>query len=159
MHAKRVFLALGSNLGDKQKNIATAYENIEKKIGNIVSLSSLYITTPEGFDSENMFVNSVCEVQTELNLTEILTITQQIEKKIGRTSKSENLHYSDRVIDIDLLFADNLIIDTPELSIPHPRMHKRDFVLVPLCEIAPEVVHPVLKKKISELLVDLRSNS
>ncbi len=155
MQAKRVFLALGSNLGDKQKNIATAYEYIEKKIGKIVSLSSLYITEPDGFESENMFVNSVCEVQSELSVFEILTTTKRIEKQIGRTSKSENLQYSDRVIDIDILLADDLIINTPELTIPHPRMHKRDFVLVPLCEIAPEVVHPVLKKKISELLGDV----
>ncbi len=156
MSAQTVFLAFGSNLGNKQKNIETAYKKIEERIGKIISLSAFYVTEPNGFDSENVFVNSVCEVQSELSLCEILRLTQTIEKEIGRTSKSENLLYSDRLIDIDLLLADDLVVNTPQLTIPHPRLHLREFVLLPLCEIAPEAIHPILNKKMRELLTDLQ---
>lgn len=156
MSAQTVFLAFGSNLGNKQKNIETAYKKIEERIGKIISRSAFYVTEPNGFDSENIFVNSVCEVQSELSLCEILRLTQTIEKEIGRTSKSENLLYSDRLIDIDLLLADDLVVNTPQLTIPHPRLHLREFVLLPLCEIAPEAIHPILNKKMRELLTDLQ---
>jgi len=153
--AYRIFLGLGSNLGDKEKNIEEAYRRIEERIGKIVSKSAFYVTRPEGFLSENWFVNTVCEVVSDMPVDEVFAITQTIEKQLGRTKKSENGNYADRVIDIDMLMVDDCIIDTPELTVPHPRMHLRRFVLVPFAEIAPDVVHPVLKQSIHDLLEKL----
>ncbi len=153
--AYRIFLGLGSNLGDKEKNIEEAYRRIEERIGKIVSKSAFYVTRPEGFLSENWFVNTVCEVVSDMPVDEAFAITQSIEKQLGRTKKSENGNYADRVIDIDMLMVDDSIIDTPELTVPHPRMHLRRFVLVPFAEIAPDVVHPVLKQSIRDLLEQL----
>ncbi|HOV71184.1 MAG TPA: 2-amino-4-hydroxy-6-hydroxymethyldihydropteridine diphosphokinase [Dysgonamonadaceae bacterium] len=153
--AHRIFFGLGSNLGDKEKNIEEAYKQIEERIGKIVSKSAFYVTRPEGFQSGNWFVNAVCEVVSDAPVKEAFAITQTIEKQLGRTEKSINGHYADRVIDIDLLMADDCIIDTPELTVPHPRMHLRRFVLVPFAEIAPDIVHPVLKQSIRNLLEQL----
>ena len=151
----RVFLGLGSNLGDKEKNISDAYIWIEERIGKIVSKSAFYITSPEGFISENWFVNAVCEVASNLSVGDVFATTQAIERQLGRTEKSENGNYADRQIDIDILMIDDLIIDTPELTVPHPRMHLREFVLIPFSEIAPQMLHPVLKQTIGELLEKL----
>jgi len=153
--AYRIFFGLGSNLGDKEKNIEEAYRRIEERIGKIVSQSAFYVTRPEGFLSENWFVNTVCEVVSDMPVDEVFAITQTIEKQLGRTGKSINGKYADRVIDIDMLMVDDCIIDTPELTVPHPRMHLRRFVLVPFAEIAPDVVHPVLKQSIRDLLEQL----
>lgn len=153
--AYRIFLGLGSNLGDKEKNIEEAYRRIEERIGKIVFKSAFYVTRPEGFLSGNWFVNTVCEVVSDMPVDEVFAITQTIEKQLGRTKKSENGNYADRVIDIDMLMLDDSIIDTPELTVPHPRMHLRRFVLVPFAEIAPDVVHPVLKQSIRDLLEQL----
>ena len=147
----RIFLSFGSNLGDKQKNIEAAYEKIEERIGNIVSVSAFYISDAVDFQSDNLFVNSVCEVNTNLDIYTTFVITQEIEKEIGRGGKSVDGIYSDRLIDIDILLADNLVIQSSELIIPHPRMHLREFVLAPMCEIAPDVIHPILRKSVREL--------
>ena len=146
-----IYLALGSNLGDKKKNIDLAIAQIELHIGQVTSLSSLYETLPVGFDSENSFLNAACRVSTRLQPLEVLESTQLIEKELGRKSKSVNDIYSDRIIDIDLLLFDNEIIEYPHLVIPHPHLHERDFVLTPLVEIAPDVYHPIFKVTISEL--------
>lgn len=146
-----VYLALGSNLGDKQKNIEEALDKIEERIGNITSLSAFHLTAPVGFQSENIFVNCVCEVATTIEIQRLFAITQDIEKEIGRTEKSINGQYADRKIDIDLILAGDTIIDTPELTIPHPRFHTRSFVVEPLYEIAPDVIHRVLGKSIREI--------
>ncbi|SFL01043.1 2-amino-4-hydroxy-6-hydroxymethyldihydropteridine diphosphokinase [Proteiniphilum acetatigenes] len=150
-----VYLALGSNLGDKQKNIEEALDKIEERIGSITSLSAFYLTSPVGFQSESIFVNCVCEVITHLNIYELFAITQGIEKEIGRSHKSKNGQYADRIIDIDLILAGNLVIDTPELTVPHPRFHTRSFVLDPLYEIAPDLIHPLLEKPIRQLRDEL----
>lgn len=152
---QQIYLGLGSNLGDKDKNIEAAYKKIEERIGKITSRSALYITEPIGFLSSNSFVNSVCEVNTELDVFDILRETQIIEKEIGRTIKSEDGVYNDRLIDIDILIVGDLIINKPSLTIPHPRLHKRRFVLEPFADIAPNVNHPLLKKTIAELLFSL----
>lgn len=147
-----VYFSLGTNLGDKEQNLRLAVQNIEERIGKVISLSAFYATAPWGFTSENTFLNAALCVETQLSPLEILKITQEIEREMGRTHKSINGAYSDRVIDIDLLLYDDLVLDTPELKLPHPLMQERDFVMRPLAEIAPEVVHPVFKKTIRELL-------
>lgn len=155
MEKHRVFLAFGSNLGNKQKNIEDAYNKIEEQIGEIVSQSAFFISEPVGFKSENLFVNSVCEVISNKTIRDIFAMTQIIEKEIGRSIKSENMEYVDRIIDIDLILVDNLILNTPDLIIPHPRFHLRDFVLDPLCEIAPDIIHPVFNKSMLQLKNEL----
>ena len=151
----RLFLGFGSNLGSKKENILNAYSEIEKRIGKIISRSAFYITNPQGFESVNYFLNSACEVECGMDVYSAFVETQFIEKLIGRTSKSNNGIYSDRIIDIDILLADDLVIDTPELTIPHPLLHTRRFVLEPLAEIAPDYIHPILHKTILQLLNEL----
>ncbi|MDO5665292.1 MAG: 2-amino-4-hydroxy-6-hydroxymethyldihydropteridine diphosphokinase [Bacteroidia bacterium] len=159
MEKRRIFLGLGSNLGDKQKNIERAYKQIKKRIGKIVSKSAFYVSEPEGFDSENEFVNSACEVLTTISPAEVLQETQKIEQTIGRTNKSQNNEYADRIIDIDILMYDNLIIEESNLIIPHPRFHFRNFVLIPFVEISPNTVHPVLDKSILQLKNELENST
>jgi len=146
-----VIIALGSNLGDKQKNIEETLDQIEERIGRINALSSFHLTRPVGFESENIFVNCVCEVITKLDIYTVFAITKEIEYEAGRTKKSLNSLYADRIIDIDLILAGDLVINTPELIIPHPRFHTRDFVLDPLCEIAPGMIHPLFGKTMLRL--------
>ena len=148
-----VFLALGTNLGNRKQNMEIAIENIEKQIGTIIAQSAFYNSEPFGFESDNLFLNSVVEVSTSLLPSELLAKTQLIENQMGRTSKSDESGYSDRIIDIDILLYNKEVIDNkPELVVPHPEMQNRDFVLKPLAEIAPSFVHPVLNKTISELV-------
>lgn len=148
-----VFLGLGTNLGDKKKNIELAFENIEEQIGKIVSLSALYLSKAQGFESENLFANCAINVETSLTPEEVLSEIQSIEKKMGRRDKSDVNGYSDRIIDIDILFYNNIVInDNPNLILPHPHIQERDFVLKPLSEIAPNLIHPVLNQSIEKLL-------
>lgn len=138
-----VYLGLGTNLGDKEVQLRTAVNEIEKRIGRIMILSAFYTTIPWGFTSEHTFLNAACAVETSLNPYELLSVTQDIEKNLGRKHKSVDHHYTDRLIDIDILFFDEIIIHEPGLQIPHPLLTKRDFVLKPLVEIAPDLVHPI----------------
>lgn len=146
-----LFLALGSNLGERERNIEKAYKSIEKQIGRISSKSAFFYSAPEGFESKNNFVNTVCEVITILDIYEAFSITQSIEYQLGRVCKSDEHGYGDRVIDIDLILADKLIVNNVNLKIPHPRFHQRNFVLSPLFEIAPDIIHPLFGKTIREL--------
>ena len=147
----KVFLGLGTNLGDKRNNLLTAVTNIEEKIGKVTFLSSFYETEPWGFKSDNSFLNAALCVETSLEPVAILHIIKEIEVEMGRTQKSVNKVYSDRPIDIDILLYDDMIIKTEELTIPHPLMTERDFVMKPLVEIAGDTVHPLLEKKLVEL--------
>lgn len=147
-----VYLGLGTNLGDKVANLRAAVSQIEKKIGKVVSLSSFYETAPWGFASEHTFLNAAACVDTSLSPLEVLRCTQEIERRLGRTEKSEGGVYHDRIIDIDLLLYNKVVMHTPELVLPHPLMLERDFVMKPLVEIAPNVIHPVLGKKLSECI-------
>lgn len=146
-----VYLGLGTNLGDKEANLRTAIYKLQERIGKQVSLSSFYETAPWGFESDHSFLNAAIGLETSLSPIEILHITQEIEKELGRTKKSVNGSYSDRLIDIDILLYDTLVLQTPELTIPHPLMTERDFVMSPLIEIAGNVIHPTRQKTLSEL--------
>ena len=132
----QAYFGLGTNLGDKEQNLRLAVQHIEERIGKVVSLSAFYATAPWGFASDNTFLNAVVCVETSLPPLEILSVTQSIEKEMGRTHKSVNGVYSDRVIDIDLLLYDDLVLDTPTLKLPHPLMQERRFVMEPLAENA-----------------------
>lgn len=152
-----VYLGLGTNLGDKEANLRHAVKLINERIGKVISLSSFYETAPWGFQSENSFLNAAACVETPLSPLEVLHVTQSIEREMGRKQKSAGGIYSDRMIDIDLLLYGNLILNSAELTLPHPLMSERDFVMRPLAEIAGETVHPALKRTISELFHDLHS--
>lgn len=152
MPIHKVYLGLGTNLGEKEANLRTAINEIEKRIGKIYSLSAFYTTEPWGFVSENTFKNAVCCIETSLSPDELLKETQSIEQEMGRSKKTTNHIYSDRLIDIDILLYDNIIYSTPELTIPHPLICERDFVLKPLIEIAPEIIHPITGKKIKDYI-------
>jgi len=131
------YLSLGTNLGDKEQNIARAIALIERRIGHVARQSSLIATEPWGFASKNKFLNACIEVETTLAPMPLLAATQQIERDMGRTEKSANGQYRDRIIDIDILLYDHLRLSSPTLTIPHPLMWQRDFVLTPLKEICP----------------------
>lgn len=148
----RVYVGLGTNLGKKEHNLRLAVRKIEERVGKVIALSAFYATAPWGFSSENTFLNAAACVETQLPPLSVLRLTQEIEREMGRAHKSVGGVYSDRLIDIDLLLCDDRVMDTPELKLPHPLMHERRFVLEPLAEIAPELVHPVLKKKMRDLL-------
>ena len=130
-----VYLGLGTNLGDKRKNLNDAIRMLGNQVGEVEKVSSVIETEPEGFKSDNMFLNAVVKVRTALSPFEILDITQDVEKSLGRKEKSSNGIYHDRVIDIDILLYDDINISTPRLVIPHPRMAQREFVMTPLTEI------------------------
>ena len=143
-------MGLGSNLGDKEENIRKAIALIGERVGEVVRQSSLIETEPWGYESENKFLNGVIFVETNLSPRQLLKATQKIERDLGKkkvhaTKRSQDsslstLHsslYKDRPIDIDILLYDDLTVDEPDLKIPHPLMHERDFVMIPLTQIKP----------------------
>jgi len=134
----KVYLSLGSNLGNKEQNLMQAIAAIGYEIGVVRRVSEFYSSKPAGFISENDFLNAALLVITDLEPLQLLKKLQQIEIAMGRTQKTTN-EYTDRIIDLDILLYENKNIDIPELKIPHPCMMERDFVLIPLREIAPEL--------------------
>jgi 2-amino-4-hydroxy-6-hydroxymethyldihydropteridine diphosphokinase len=150
-----VYLGLGTNLGNRERNLHIAVEQIQKRIGDVITLSAFYMTEPWGFHSTNFFLNAACAVQTNFSPEEVLQKTQNIEKQIGRIKKSVDGIYSDRLIDIDILLYDEVILKSKELVIPHPLMEQRRFVLEPLVEIAPDVIHPIEKETMRALYSEL----
>lgn len=133
-----VYLGLGSNLGNKEQHITTAVKHLEQRVGKVRRLSSLLKTEPWGFTSPHSFVNAAVSIDTRLSPHEVLETTQQIERDMGREQKSMNGEYHDRIIDIDILLYDDMEINEKDLIIPHPLMHQRDFVMIPLREIIEE---------------------
>ena len=131
----KLYISLGSNLGNREELLRRAIELINERIGSVLRTSSFIETEPWGFQSEHPFLNAACKVQTTLTPRQCLRETQRIERELGRTSKSKDGIYHDRPIDIDLLLYDDLHISTPTLTLPHPRMYERDFVMIPLREI------------------------
>ena len=143
-----VYLALGSNMGGRLANLRSAAANLSPQM-KVRKKSAVYETPPWGFTEQAPFLNQVVKVETYLEPEPLLQHLKRLETALGRVPNFQN---GPRLIDIDILFFDDLIIDTPPLVVPHPRLHERAFVLVPLNEIAPELMHPVLNKPVSELL-------
>jgi len=154
--SKTVYLSLGSNSSDRKKYLTKAKVLLEEKIGNLQLESSVYETNSWGYDDKN-YLNQVISIQTSCLPFDILAKTQLIEKLLGRKNKSYidekgKIIYSSRTIDIDILFYDDDIIKSENLTVPHPNLHLRNFVLVPLNEISPKLVHPILNKEVDSLL-------
>jgi 2-amino-4-hydroxy-6-hydroxymethyldihydropteridine diphosphokinase len=154
---KTAFLGLGTNLGDREENLKKAIENITAFAGEVMSFSQIYETEPWGFRSEDHFFNMVIHIKTSLKPVDLLKHLLKIEIQMGRVRGTEK--YSSRIIDIDILLYENEIINKPYLKVPHPMIPERKFVLVPLCDIAPEKIHPVLKKTFAVLLKECKDDS
>ena len=144
-----VYLILGGNRGNRREIIASAIDLVTSKIGPKISVSALFESEPWGFSSE-LFVNQVIAIETDMSPNEILIASQQIEAQLGRIRNS--VGYEARTIDIDLLYYDSVVLDSPDLIIPHPRIADRRFVLVPLAEIAADYSDPLSGKKVIEML-------
>lgn len=141
------YLCLGSNLGDREKNLTQALILLSQK-ANLDKVSSIYETEPVGYKEQPFFLNLACRITTDLSVEELLRLAKDIEYEMGRIPSFPN---SPRLIDIDILFYGDMIMKTQNLTIPHPRLAERAFVLIPLAEIAPELIHPELGKSIAEL--------
>ena len=153
---EHVYLLLGSNLGDRLQVLLAAGELIAIQIGNIVAESSIYETAPWGVLDQPSFLNQVVEVETDLSPEEVLRVILDIEHELGRVRYER---WGARVIDIDILYFNNLVLDSARLTIPHPRLHERRFTLIPLAELAPLFIHPILNKSTLHLLADCPDNS
>lgn len=146
------YIALGSNLGDREENLRTALKHLEAKGVRVVKVSTFIETEPYGVTDQPGFINAACQVATELPPLELLRLLLSIEQEMGRVRLRR---WGERNIDLDLLLYEDAVLKSEELTLPHPDMHNRDFVLLPLAELAPEVVHPKLKKTIQELKDEL----
>lgn len=155
----RVCLSLGSNLGPRETYLRKALQALDKELGSLVKCSSFYETLPWGFSSDSLFLNAAACYDTLLSPEEVLAVTQQIEKSLGRKEKSRQGQYADRCIDIDILLYDDRVMQTPDMILPHPHMAERMFVLEPLAEIMPHLLHPLLKKTILQLKEELAERS
>ena len=144
-----VFLQLGGNLGDREQLLKDAILAIENRVGNIIDLSKVYESTPWRVEGQNNYLNQIIKVKTTLLAREVLSTVLNIEKQLGRIRLEK---WGERLIDIDIIFYNNSIIETPELCVPHKHLHERMFVLTPLCDIASKMVHPKYNKTIEELL-------
>jgi 2-amino-4-hydroxy-6-hydroxymethyldihydropteridine diphosphokinase len=147
-----VYIGIGSNLGDRGENCIRAIELLEQRGILVKKKSSLYETKPWGMKNQPLFLNMAIEIETALSPRELLKILKEMEKEIGREPTSR---WGPRIIDLDILLFNADVVDEDNLSIPHPLMHERDFVLQPLSEIAPDAEHPVLHKSIRELMLQL----
>lgn len=146
-----VYLSLGSNLGNRQENLDRALKLLSERM-RLGKVSSIYDTEAVGPITQPNFLNIACEVFTRLTPEGLLALAKGIEQKMGRYSRSGE----PRIIDIDIILYGDQVVDTKDIVIPHPKMHERSFVLIPLAEIAPDVVHPVLKKSMKELNKEAR---
>lgn len=151
MHAVKYLISLGSNLGNRSENLARARKELERSFGETMSTSSVYETPPWGFEAEQAFYNQVVCIDSEMEPVEFLNQVLQIERSQGRERKNKK-GYASRIIDIDLLLVDELVVNSTHLTIPHSEMHNRRFVLVPSVEIAPNWKHPVFNRTLKELL-------
>jgi 2-amino-4-hydroxy-6-hydroxymethyldihydropteridine diphosphokinase len=151
---KTVYIGIGSNLGDPYENCIKAIERIKKDpFSGIKAISPFYRTQPVGVEGQGWFINAVLCINTGLSSTEIIHMLLDVEKKIGRTRSG--VRWESRVIDLDVLLIGNEIINDKNLIVPHPRMHTRRFVMAPMVDIAPDLIHPVLKKSMREILNEI----
>ena len=151
------YLGLGTNIGNRKENLTRAIEALSLALGHYTALSSFIETAPWGFNSDNTFLNCVVAFETGLTPQQLLDTTERVERELGRTTKSSGGVYHDRVIDIDILLYGSEVIETTRLTVPHPLMHLRDFVLEPLAEIASHATHPTTGKSIGQLKAELES--
>lgn len=153
----KVYLSIGTNIGNKIKNLQDACKKIDKNLGQIVDISGVYETEPWGFDSQNAFYNLIVKIETKFKANDLLLNILKIEKELGR--ERTKTQYCDRIIDIDIIFFGKQIIDNEKLQVPHPRMQERNFVLKPLNSISPNFIHPVLKLTVNQLLKNCNDKS
>ena len=152
MASETVFVLLGSNLGDRELLVNQASKMIGERCGKIVAKSRLYESEPWGFKSEHWFLNQVVKIETALSPDDLMKELLEIEKELGRDRSVPHEGYVSRPMDLDILYFGNKIIDTQMVIAPHPRLHDRRFTLLPLCDVAPDFVHPVMKKTNLQLL-------
>ncbi|PMP68285.1 MAG: 2-amino-4-hydroxy-6-hydroxymethyldihydropteridine diphosphokinase [Thermodesulfobacterium geofontis] len=150
----KIVLSLGSNLGNREKNLKKALQALKKLPLRIIKVSKIYESKPWGFKSPHLFLNLVLLGETSLSPWAFIFEIKKIEAKMGRKLKKKKF-YEDRLIDIDIIFYENLVIKSKSLTIPHPHMHERDFVIIPSLEIIPFWIHPIFKKSVAELYKDL----
>lgn len=156
---------MGGNLGDVKRTLQSAQQLVNARVGAVLRCSHRYESAPWGFTSENRFSNQALELTTDLSPLEVLDACQAIERELGRNRAAEQLErsasdarYTSRPIDIDLIFYDDLVLETDRLTLPHPLLAEREFALVPLCEIMRQRRHPVLGISVGEMLSALREN-
>ena len=159
MRHHNIYLSLGSNEGDREGLLQMGIDLISKYVGEVIRVSSTYEGDPIGFKSENRFLNLCLEMKAEGSPQQLLLKIEAIEVKLGRLKPSIFTEYTDRSIDIDIIFFDDIIMNTDDLIIPHSKMHLRRFVLEPLAELCPYFIHPVLKKSVKVLLDECTDES
>jgi 2-amino-4-hydroxy-6-hydroxymethyldihydropteridine diphosphokinase len=148
-----VYIALGTNLGDRLTNLRAAIESMPPEI-IVLAESHVYETPPWGYENQPAFLNMVIKAETGLEPEPLLAYLKQLEVELGR---EQNIRWGPRLIDLDILFYDDLVLDSLPLVIPHPRLHERAFVLVPLMDVAPDLVHPVFRSRVSDFLAELET--
>lgn len=156
---EKSYLLFGSNMGDKNEIFAQACLLINNRCGRVVDMSAAYESEPWGFEADEWFMNRVVVVETELAPEELLRRLLDIEAELGRVRRPDAQGYTSRTADLDILYFGSQIIQTERLTVPHPRLHLRRFALLPMCEVAPDLVHPVLHLTQTELLLNCPDNS